>query len=145
MHTSHLLILTGILFSGLMILGITLAFAKETHLSIPLDARYASLDKAQFSFGITEVQQDHSRIVFTIPENARSLDNQASAVTVSGMYIEQRPHGVNCPVVHSTNVAQTTDSYNPFTGRARVTANFDDPSIAREAYEKACVLIIDVD
>lgn len=104
-----------------------------------------SFKLASFSFGITEIEHNDNKISFTVPKDARSLDKQADAVLVSGLYDTGRAAPTKCPLVESTEVSKDIKNYDPFTGRARIIATFDDPAMAKAAYDTGCLLVNDPD
>lgn len=104
-----------------------------------------SFKKAAFSFGITEIEHNNNKISFTVPKDARNLDKKADAVVVSGLYDTARAEPTKCPFVDSTEVSKDIKNYDPFTGRARIIATFDDPAMAKAAYDTGCLLVNDPD
>lgn len=102
----------------------------------------AALEKASFKFAIMDIERNGNLISFTIPEDARTLEKKADAVVLSGLYVSGA-HSQDCPVVQSDAVDKSVENYSPMSGKARVTANFDDENMAKAALEKGCLLIND--
>ena len=100
-------------------------------------------ETAAFSFGVTELNRTGSDVTFTIPKDARVLEEKADAVVVSGLYDSQKEKPVECPLVESTAVEKSVENYNPITGEAQVKAHFDDEAVAQAAIEQGCLLIND--
>lgn len=137
------------LFIGLFLVALTAALVAYISTGLhsnPAGAgeihEIASLDRASFKFAITDIEREGNVVSFTIPEDARALEKKADAVVLSGLYVAGES-SADCPVVQSTAVDKSVDKYNPISGKARVTANFDDENLAKAALEKGCLLIND--
>ena len=102
----------------------------------------APIDKAAFSFEITDIKRDGNIVSFTIPENARALEKKADAVVLSGLYTGGKNKD-DCPVVQSTDVSKSVENYSPISGKARVSADFDGEAMAKAAEKSGCLLIND--
>ena len=103
--------------------------------------------KAAYVFGVEDIAHDGKNIItFTIPKNARSIDEQADAVVLSGLYDmkDEKPTG-NCPIVSSYDVSKKVKNYDPFTGKADITATFDNEKDAKKAYDAGCLVIDDTE
>jgi hypothetical protein len=107
-------------------------------------ANTAPLNKAGFSFAITDIEREGNVVSFTIPKDARALEAKADTFVLSGLYAaDQKTAKEDCPVVQSNAVNETVQDYNAFNGKARVTADFDDEETAKAAEESGCLLIND--
>jgi hypothetical protein len=83
-------------------------------------------------------------VTFVIPKNAREHQKKGDAVVMSAIYsLDQQP-AETCPVVDSHDVRKDLQQYDPFSGKARITATFDDPAMAKRAAESGCLLIQDI-
>lgn len=109
----------------------------------PASAREAPLSEAQYSFGIREISQYRNTVSFLIPGDARAHQQKGDAVVLSAIYALDKPPSEPCPVVDSRAVSKDVKQYDPFTGKARVTATFKDAGIARRAAQNGCLLIYD--
>ena len=99
---------------------------------------------AAYTFGIQDIQHADNTVSFTIPKNARKIDEAADAVVLSGLYDNAKPKPTKkCPVVSSYHVTKKIKSYDPFSGRARLIATFNDAQIAETAYKEGCLLVND--
>ncbi len=103
----------------------------------------ASLDQAQAIVEVVDLAMDGNIISFTIPEDARAQDEEASAVTVSGIYATDKGNTEDCPVLSSTEVSKDVQDYEPMSGKAHIKATFDDEAAAQEVFDKGCLVIND--
>lgn len=101
-------------------------------------------DHAEYAFAVQNITRDGKIVRFTIPENAREIDKQADAVRLSGLYTNAKP-SKPCPVVSSYDVSKDVKDYNLFSGKADITATFDDEAVAKAATDSGCLLIDDPD
>jgi hypothetical protein len=101
------------------------------------------LSKAEYKFGIREIKQYRNTVTFVIPEGARKHQQKGDAVNLSGIYAVDKTPAETCPVVDSREVRKDVQQYDPFKGKARVLATFDDAAIAKSAAEAGCLLIED--
>lgn len=111
---------------------------------IPAEPDQSSLSRAQFSFPVTEIALHDNVVSFTIPRDAHEMEEKADSVVLSGMYVADAAgdHSA-CPIVQSSEVDDQLQEYDPFSGKARVNAVFENASVARQAYEKGCLLVED--
>ena len=104
---------------------------------------YAPVDSASFAFQITDISRKGNIVSFTIPKDARALEEKADAVVLSGLYTEGARNSKECPIVQSDDVDDSVEDYSPMSGKARVKATFADESMAKAAHEAGCLLIND--
>ena len=138
-RTLFVLMLAGIFIGGS---GPARTYADE-HTFQRSAGKMQSFGKAAFSFGIDDLHQDGNIVTFTIPADARHLDEQADAGEVSGLYDLKRGKPSECPLVESTAVSKKIEHYDMMSGRAQIRAHFDDPNMASAAINKGCLLIHD--
>lgn len=144
--TKRTYILGGVVLVGLVAAGFGVAHVSADEQTFHRSAgKMQSFGKAAFSFGVTDLEQNGNIVTFTIPKDARHLDEQADAVQVSGLYDLARGKPSECPLVESTAVSKTVEDYDMMSGRATVKANFDDPKMAAAALDKGCLLVNDPD
>ncbi len=103
----------------------------------------AALSTAEYKFGIRDISQYKNTVTFVIPKNAREHQKKGDAVTMSAIYALDQKAADTCPVVDSHNVRKDLQQYEPFSGKARVKATFDDAAKAKQAAESGCLLIRD--
>ena len=103
--------------------------------------------EASYTFEVEDIAHDGNTVSFVIPENARQVDQEADAVLLSGLHLNtiEPATGEECPVVSSYNVRKDVKDYNPFNGRAKIVATFDDPNMAKAAFDQKCLLVDDPD
>ena len=146
MHFKKSGILIGLLVFGMAAGAYGFFWAENPSLqksgSKPRTDDSAPIDKAAFAFEITDIRRDGNIVSFTIPENARALEKKADAVVLSGLYTGGRNKD-DCPVVQSDAVSKSVEKYSPMSGKARVSANFEDEDMAKAAEASGCLLIND--
>jgi hypothetical protein len=103
------------------------------------------LETASVIIRAKDMVLEANTISFVIPENAATQERNADSVMVSAVSLKDREAGDLCPFLSSIYVKKDIDSYNPFTGRARVTATFSDEWLAQTTAESGCLLINDID
>ncbi len=103
----------------------------------------ASLSAAEYKFGIRNISQYRNTVTFVIPQNARDHQKKGDAVVTSAIYSLDEKPSEPCPVVDSHDVRKDLQQYDPFSGKARIIATFDDPAVAKRAAESRCLLIRD--
>jgi hypothetical protein len=101
------------------------------------------ISKAEYKFGIRDIKQYRNTVTFVIPGEARKHQQKGDAVELSGIYATDGKHTDTCPVVDSHDVRKDVQQYEPFSGKARIVATFDDGDMAKRAAEAGCLLIED--
>lgn len=125
-------------------LGITHVYGNSDKQTFQrMAGRQQPFGKAAFSFGVTDLKVSGNIVTFTIPKDAHALEKKADAVELSGLYDQARADPGECPLVQSTEVSKSVLDYDPFSGKAHVKAEFDDPKMAAAAVDQGCVLIHD--
>jgi|GEM_PF-6319031 len=144
--TKRKYILGAVVLAGLAAAGWGVTHVKADEQTFQRSAgKMQSFGKAAFTFGVKDLKLDNNIVVFTIPADARHLDEQADAVEVSGLYDLSRGEPSECPLVESTAVSKSVEHYDMMSGKAEVKARFDDPKMAAAAVNKGCLLVHDVD
>ena len=101
-----------------------------------------SIEGASVTKAVTNISKNGNAISFTIPSDAREFDDAAQGTT-SAIYDSARGKPSDCPVVPSTKVSKDVGDYDALSGKAEVTANFDDAGTANDVYRAGCLIIDD--
>jgi len=101
-----------------------------------------SIEGADVTKAVTNISKSGKTISFTIPSDGRAFDDAAQGTT-SAIYDSAKGKPDDCPKVSSTEVSKEVGDYDAISGKAEITATFDDQEMADKVYTAGCLIIDD--